>query len=69
MHSSCCQMSKIKEIIKIKILHFLLFKFPPLTTSVLTVTALLAKNVGSCNFFTSVLTYFQRCVMSDVLVA
>jgi len=62
-------MSKNKEIIKMKILHFLLFMFPPLTTSLLTVIALLAKNVGSCHFFTSVLTYFQRCVMSNVLLA
>ena len=46
MHNTCCWMSKNKEIIEIKILHFLLFKFPPLTTSVLTVIALLAKNVG-----------------------
>jgi len=67
MYNTCCQMSKNKEIIKIKILRILPFMFPPLTTSLLTVIAFLAKNVGSCHFFTSVLTYFQRCVMSDVL--
>jgi len=69
MYNTCSRMSKNKEIIKIKILHFLLFMFPSLTASLLTVIALLAKNVGSCHFFTSVLTYFQRCVMSNVLLA
>jgi hypothetical protein len=69
MYNTRRWMSKNKEIIKIIILHFLLFMLSPLTTSLLTVIALLAKNVDSCHSFTSVLTDFLRCVMSDVLLA